>query len=156
MSTIPTAHENRRPPAWTVLKWLGIGAIAAAVLACFLVGVSNVRGGAEGEGRQQLEESIRRTAAACYAAEGIYPPSVEYMQEKYGLQVDENRYYVDYILFADNLMPDFTVLDVSESGKGGSGSGSASAQAQSQAQGGDTGDTQVFDSGDPTSQLGAS
>lgn len=61
-------------------------------------------------GRVQLEEAIRRAAVACYAMEGIYPPNLEYMKEYYGIQVDEKRYTVVYNAFAENLMPDITVL----------------------------------------------
>ena len=50
---------------------------------------------------------------ACYAAEGFYPPDVAYMQEHYGLQLDNNRFTVRYVLQASNLMPDITVLDKS-------------------------------------------
>ena len=97
--------------ALSAAKAIIVVVIAAVILACFFIGISNLQGGADDEGREQLEDSIRRTAAACYAAEGIYPPSIDYMKEKYGLQIDENRYYVDYIVFAENLMPDFTILD---------------------------------------------
>ena len=54
---------------------------------------------------------MRQTALACYAAEGVYPPDVAYMQEHYGLQYDESRYAVSYEIYASNLMPDITVLD---------------------------------------------
>ena len=90
-------------------------AIIVAALAIFFTGISNLQGGADDEGKRQLEDSIRRTAAACYAAEGIYPPSLEYMEENYGLQVDTDHYYVDYIVFAENLMPDFTVIELDDS-----------------------------------------
>ena len=49
--------------------------------------------------------------SACYAAEGIYPPNLEYLEEYYGLQIDETRYTVHYSAFAENLMPDITVLE---------------------------------------------
>ena len=49
-------------------------------------------------------------AVQCYAVEGIYPPDLGYMREHYGLQVDEERYLVDYRCFASNLTPDITVL----------------------------------------------
>ncbi len=87
-------------------------AAAAAVLYIFFTGLAGVRRGSDGEGKKQLEESIRRTAVACYATEGIYPPTVEYMQEHYGLQVDGDKYFVDYQIFASNLMPTFTVLEL--------------------------------------------
>ena len=94
---------------------------ALVVLLFFFTGVSNLQSSSGQEGRRQLEESIRRTVAACYAAEGIYPPTVEYMEENYGLQVDRSRYYIDYIVFAENLMPDFTVLEVTGEGPVGTG-----------------------------------
>ena len=59
----------------------------------------------------QLEEALRRTAVSCYAAEGVYPPTLEYMEEHYGIQIDRTRYTVHYEVFATNIMPDITVLD---------------------------------------------
>lgn len=82
-----------------------------AVLLLFLSALSNLSGGRRSEGRQQLEEAVRRSAVACYAAEGIYPPSLDYLEEHYGLQVDRTRYTVVYDVFASNLMPDVTVLE---------------------------------------------
>ena len=58
-----------------------------------------------------METALRRAAAACYAAEGIYPPTVAYLQEHYGVQIEEDRYLVFYDVFANNLMPDITVLE---------------------------------------------
>ena len=59
----------------------------------------------------ELEEAVRRGCVACYAAEGRYPPDLEYLKEHYGIQVDEGRYTVRYDAFAENLMPDITVLE---------------------------------------------
>lgn len=112
----------------SVLKGLLAPVIILAVLLFFFTGISNLRGGSDDQGRRQLEESIRRCAAACYAAEGIYPPTVEYMEENYGLQVDRSRYYIDYIVFAENLMPDFTVLEAAEDAPEGTGTGSGNGQ----------------------------
>ena len=86
----------------------------AAVLLLFLTGLSNLDRDRSEEGRKQLEEALRRGAVACYAAEGIYPPNVEYLEEHYGVQVDEERYAVFYEVFASNLMPDITVLERDE------------------------------------------
>lgn len=85
--------------------------LAAAVLVCFLVALSRLDTGRQEKGRQQLEEALRRTAVSCYALEGAYPPSVEYMKEHYGLTYDGSRYTVHYSVFASNLMPEITVLD---------------------------------------------
>ncbi len=96
------------------LRGLVMPLIIAAVILCFFTGISNIENSSSDEGKRQLEESIRRTAAACYASEGVYPPTIDYMKEKYGLQIDDSRYYVDYRAFASNLMPDFTVLEITE------------------------------------------
>ena len=82
-----------------------------AVLLIFLSALNNLSDGRRREGRKQLEEAVRRSAVACYAAEGIYPPDLEYLEEHYGIQVDRERYTVVYEIFASNLMPDVTVLE---------------------------------------------
>ena len=82
-----------------------------AVLLIFLSALSNLRDGRISEGRQQLEDAVRRSAVACYAAEGIYPPNLEYLEEHYGIQVDREHYTVMYDVFASNMMPDVTVLE---------------------------------------------
>lgn len=86
-------------------------AAAAAVLLCFFTALSNLEAGRDREGRLQLEEALRRAAVTCYAAEGIYPPDLAYLEEHYGVQIDEQRFAVDYTVFGSNLMPDITVLE---------------------------------------------
>lgn len=85
--------------------------IALAVAVCFLVALSRLEARQQAIGKEQLEQTLRRTAVSCYASEGFYPPSVEYMQTHYGLRFDEERYAVRYERFASNLMPDITVLE---------------------------------------------
>ena len=85
--------------------------LAIVVLLCFLGGLSNLTQGRVDEDKRRLEDVVRRAAVACYAAEGMYPPSVEYLEAHYGIQIDHDRYVVDYIPIAENLMPDITVLE---------------------------------------------
>lgn len=85
--------------------------IAVLVLICFVSAVNRLEQGQQEEGIRQLELAVRRTAAACYAVEGFYPPSVSYMQQHYGLQYNEELYVIRYDIFASNLMPDITVLE---------------------------------------------
>ena len=85
--------------------------LVVAVLLIFTTALSNLQEGQQSEGRQQLEDAVRRSAVACYAAEGIYPPNLEYLEEHYGIQVDRERYTVMYDVFASNMMPDVTVLE---------------------------------------------
>ena len=81
-----------------------------AVLLFFSTALNSLDQGQGEEAQRQLEEALRRGCVACYAAEGIYPPNLDYLKERYGVQVDESRYTVFYSVFADNLMPDITVL----------------------------------------------
>lgn len=83
----------------------------AAVLLCFLLALSGLSRGQRREGARQLEQAVRRTAAGCYASEGFYPPSVDYMVAHCGLQYNGRVYTVHYEVFASNLMPEITVLE---------------------------------------------
>lgn len=77
----------------------------------FLSALSRLEADRRAEGKQQLEEVLRRTAVSCYASEGFYPPDVAYMQEHYGLQFDEKNYIIRYERPVSNWMPDITVLE---------------------------------------------
>lgn len=85
--------------------------LVALVMLGFSTALSNLQQGQSDEGKRQLEDALHRAAVACYAAEGIYPPDLAYMQTYYGIQIDQARYTVMYDAFASNLMPDITVLE---------------------------------------------
>lgn len=92
--------------------WSGIAAAAVilAILLWFFTAVGNLSRDSGDEGRAQLESALRRSAVACYAAEGVYPPTLDYLTEHYGVQIGD-QYIVFYEIFASNLMPDITVLE---------------------------------------------
>ena len=91
-------------------SWLLLPLVILVLLG-FVSAVGNMDERAGIEGKQRLEETLHKTAVACYAMEGRYPPSVAYMEEHYGVQYDKERYLVAYDAFASNLMPDITVLE---------------------------------------------
>lgn len=86
--------------------------LALVVALCFFTALSNLDRGERDAARNQLEAALRRAAVACYAAEGVYPPDLDYLEEHYGISFDRNRYAVFYDVFAENLMPDITVVEV--------------------------------------------
>ena len=86
--------------------------ILILTLLLFAAALSRLDAGRQDQGRQQLEEAVRRSAVSCYALEGAYPTSLDYLRQHYGLSYDGNRYSVHYTVIAANLMPDITVLDV--------------------------------------------
>lgn len=91
-------------------RWLAPIAAALCVL-LFILSVTSAKEHQGEEGRQQLETALRRAAVACYATEGVYPPTIEYLCDHYGVQIAEERYIVFYEVFASNLMPEITVLE---------------------------------------------
>ena len=101
-------HRKNRPAS---LSCLFAAAVGLFLLIWFFTAVGQLQHGQAEEGRQQLEVSLRRAAVACYAAEGAYPPTLEYLTAHYGVQVDADRYLVFYEVAGENLMPDITVLE---------------------------------------------
>ena len=63
------------------------------------------------EQAKTLERAIRKSVIQCYAVEGSYPPSLEYLQEHYGIFYDSDSFYVDYISIGSNIMPDITIIE---------------------------------------------
>lgn len=102
--------RKRKNPWLGMLRGLLLPAAAAVALVMFAAALDGLSAGRDAEDLRQLEEALRRGCAACYAAEGVYPPNLEYLEDHYGIRVDEERYAVFYSAFADNLMPDITVV----------------------------------------------
>ncbi len=97
------------------MKWLRkygytVG-LFAVIMLMMLYGFQTAAQSSMEEGLRVTEDHLRRTIVSCYALEGRYPPSIAYLQEQYGLQVDEEKYIVHYEIFAENIMPDITVLE---------------------------------------------
>lgn len=92
-------------------KLIAVLLVLALVIAGFSLGISRLETSHHQQDKALLEEVLHRTAVACFASEGFYPPNVAYMQQHYGLRYDENRFTVHYDRFASNLMPDITVTD---------------------------------------------
>jgi hypothetical protein len=83
-----------------------------AVVLVLLYGLSSAAQSSAREGRRIVEESVRRAVVSCYAIEGVYPESLDYLREHYNLHIDQNKYYVRYEVFASNVMPEVTVIEV--------------------------------------------
>lgn len=58
-----------------------------------------------------LRQSARRAVVQCYAIEGIYPENMEYLEKHYGLDYNHEKYFIDYEVFASNVMPNVEVYE---------------------------------------------
>ncbi len=87
------------------------GAVLILVFGLFWAGISSVSEETREQQKKSLETAIWRNVIHCYAMEGRYPQSLEYMEEHYGLSYDKSRFLVDYEIVGSNIMPDVTVLE---------------------------------------------
>ena len=55
-------------------------AVFGVIMALFMNGVFSFLGKAKSEGSDTLIKAIRQASVQCYAIEGRYPPSVEYLE----------------------------------------------------------------------------
>lgn len=85
------------------------GAIVVALLSMGTVSEKQQR-----ETLKQVEDAVNKAVISCYSIEGKYPATVEYIEENYGLQINHERYHVFYEIFADNLMPEITVIEIGD------------------------------------------
>ena len=93
---------------------LGIGvvlmlcAIALIITLWVVAGIAGVQ--AREQGAYTLRQSILECAMQCFAVEGAYPPTLDYLQENYGLAINEEDYLVRYEAFASNILPSVVVM----------------------------------------------
>jgi hypothetical protein len=95
-----------------ILPYLVFIMVFVLVLSFVLTGIKDTRRASDEEGLRIAQSSIQRAVINCYASEGKYPPTFEYLKENYGISIDESRYIVHYSIFANNIMPDVVVLRV--------------------------------------------
>ena len=84
------------------------------LLPAALFGISSAFGNSlSAQELNTIADGVRRAAVQCYALEGFYPQTLDYLQSKYGVTTNENKYFIDYQYIAANLLPDITVLPIS-------------------------------------------
>ena len=101
---------RRLKNTWNAVKgYLASAVVFGTVIGIFLNGVLSMSDRMDQEGAETLRSAIARASVQCYAIEGRYPPSVQYLEENYGIEIDRSRFDVFYEGFASNIMPDITV-----------------------------------------------
>jgi len=86
--------------------------LTLAVALMVFYGLNETEESSRTEGLRLLEESLRRATVKCYAVEGSYPESLSYIVENYGVRIDRTKYFVDYQIFASNILPSITVVEL--------------------------------------------
>ena len=91
--------------------------IAIVLLMLVLAGgvwllVSRVETANDGAQTQFVVDAVHNAALTCYAVEGAYPSSLEYLRAHYGLAYDQDRYRVTYNAIGSNLLPEIYVTEL--------------------------------------------
>lgn len=102
--------EQKNRSLWQKLIYL-LPILAFIVLfVLFLQGIGSVSESTLSKQQESLETALERSISQCYAVEGSYPPSMEYLKQHYGLLYDEDSFFIDYEYYGSNLLPEVTVL----------------------------------------------
>ena len=88
--------------------------VFAVFMFIFMMGVAIMGTGNGDRQEQALNSAMERDIMHCYALEGFYPPSLEYMEEHYGLTYDKSAYIVDYQPVGNNIYPNYTIIKKGE------------------------------------------
>ena len=80
----------------------------------FTYGLSGISKKTAAEETKNLHSSISRGISHCYATNGFYPESLEYLKENYHISYDTDKYFVDYQVLGENIFPDVTIIEKQE------------------------------------------
>lgn len=91
---------------------LALAIVVFAVLIAGATGLISRISGVSSEAEHKLVvDAVQASALTCFAVEGGYPQSLQYLKDNYGLTYDSERFMVVYNAFASNILPDIRVLE---------------------------------------------
>lgn len=56
-----------------------------------------------------LYDELKKASNHCFAVEGRYPPDLRYIQDHYGIEIDNRRFTVDYRRTSPDNAPDINI-----------------------------------------------
>lgn len=95
----------------SVMQYVIPCVIFAAVMVWLVVSLSNSSFSAKRQELTAVKTTVENGITMCYAIEGAYPPSIDYLREYYGITYDMSRYLIYYDIFADNVRPSIKVIE---------------------------------------------
>ena len=85
--------------------------VFVVVIAAFIIGINAVSNSTLTDDRTLLEKAGTKDIVHCYAVEGVYPPSLKYIEDHYGLTYDHDKYIVSYESIGSNIMPSVMIIE---------------------------------------------
>ena len=101
-------YTDRKKKRWPALCIAAAVILLVVVLPAVLL-LRSSKDDVRADSIDAIEQAIQRTAQQCYAVEGIYPPSLDYLCENYGLQLNTEDFYIIYEAYASNQPPEIRV-----------------------------------------------
>lgn len=92
-------------------KDIAAAAIFVALIAGFVLLINSLTATSGEQETQLVYDAVKNATLTCYAVEGTYPESLDYLREHYKLAYNSERFVVEYDAFASNLMPTITVRE---------------------------------------------
>lgn len=83
--------------------------IVFAIITAIIVSLPSFKKSSGKIREESIENIIKKYVIQCYASEGSYPPSLDYLAQNYGLIIDDKHYVYYYDAFAANFMPEIEV-----------------------------------------------
>ncbi len=84
--------------------------IFVALFVLFIYGLLSVSNTTTNKQEESLRNALNRNIIHCYCTEGTYPPSLSYLEEHYGLTYDKDTFYIEYIAYGSNILPEVTIM----------------------------------------------
>ena len=98
--------KRRKAPSW-----LSPLISALVLLSLFLVFWISLRPAEPSEESiNKLQNAVMDAAVQCFALEGAYPATLEYLETHYGLSIDHARFSVTYEADSANMRPNVIVV----------------------------------------------
>ena len=89
--------------------------IFLVIFVLFFFGISHLSEDTVRRQKETLENALNRSITYCYAVEGTYPESLDYLKKNYGITYNEDLFFVDYRISGANIFPDVTIIERSGS-----------------------------------------
>lgn len=101
--------EKRRNGKIGILVQITAMLMVFSIVAIVVISMPSFRKSGGRIRSEAIENTIKKYSIQCYAAEGSYPPDLEYLENNYGLILDKQNYFYYYEAFSSNFMPDISV-----------------------------------------------
>lgn len=82
------------------------------IIIVFMSAIRYTAGNTMNRQEDALNRALERDIVQCYAQNGYYPPSLDYIKEHYGLIYDEGSFFVDYTPVGGNIYPGYRVIRI--------------------------------------------